>query len=102
MCLFVGWLVGWNSEPRLMPKGWHKDTGSRKCVQEVWRRKGRPKIWEKLICVNNELTSLYIFMSLSDDMGAKTQENPLEKTWKYRGKVKMEHFHIEAYKMIKF
>ena len=98
LCLFVGWLVGGNSEPYLMPKGRHKVEGSRKCEQEVWRGKGRPKIWEKLFCVNKVSENGGIESQRANTEG-KTQDKPLEKLWKCRGKVKMEHFRKEWLKL---
>ena len=84
-----------------MPKGRHKVEGSRKCEQEVWRGKGRPKIWEKLFCVNKVSENVGT-ESQGDNMGAKTQEKWLEKTWKCKGKVKNGTFSYKDYKMMKF
>lgn len=64
-----------------MPKGKHKDTESRKHEQQVWSGKARPKIRGKLICVNKVLENVDA-ESRSDNMEAKVQEKPLEKTWK--------------------
>ena len=58
------------------------------------KRKGRPKMWEKLFCVNKVSQNVGA-ESQRANIGGKTQEKPLEKIWKCRGKVKMKHFHIE-------